>query len=87
MALPLQLLQEQPEAVEAGLPHAEHRVAALGLPKIRGAAAAGGVQDVQLAVHVPDHEIFPLRGKKEMEPAPRAGGRGGPGAAMPTCTR
>lgn len=65
MAFSLQLLQHKLEAIEAGLTHTKHCIASFGLPEIRSTTGAGSVQDIQLAVHISDHEIFPLQDKKE----------------------
>lgn len=61
MSLSLQLLEEQPEAVEAGLTHPEQRVGAAHLAEVWSAVAAAGVEDVGLAEHILDHEVLALQ--------------------------
>lgn len=61
MSLSLQLLQEQPEAVEAGLTHPEQRIGAAHLAEVWSPVAAAGVEDVGLAEHILDHEVLALQ--------------------------
>lgn len=60
MSLRLQLLEEQLEAVEAGLSHPEQRVGATHLTEVRRPVAAAGGEDVDLAEHILDHEVLTL---------------------------
>lgn len=57
----LQLLEEQPEAIEAGLAHPEQRVGAADLTEVWGPVATAGAEDVDLAEHVLDHEVLALQ--------------------------
>lgn len=61
MSLSLQLLEEQPEAVEAGLTHPEQRIGAAHLAEVWSPVAAAGVEDVGLAEHILDHEVLALQ--------------------------
>lgn len=72
MSLRLQLLEEQLEAVEAGLAHPEQRVRAADLTEVWSPVAAAGAEDIDLAEHVLDHEVLALQGQTEGE-----SGRGG----------
>lgn len=62
MSLRLQLLEEQPEAVEAGLAHPEQRVGAAHLAEVWSPVAGAGAEDVGFAEHILDHEVLPLQG-------------------------
>lgn len=61
MSLRLQLLEEQLEAVEAGLAHPEQRVGAADLAEVWSPVAAAGAEDVDLAEHILDHEVLALK--------------------------
>lgn len=67
MSLRLQPLEEQLEAVEAGLAHPEQRVGAARLTEVRSPVAGAGAEDVHLAEHVLDHEVLALLRQREGE--------------------
>lgn len=65
MSLRLQLLEEQLEAVEAGLAHPEQRVGAADLAEVWSPVAAAGAEDIDLAKHILDHEVLALQRPRE----------------------
>lgn len=60
MSLCLEHLENLFKAIQAGLTHPIQRVGSHNLAEVGRSIAAGGIQDICLAVHILDHEVLSL---------------------------